>query len=261
MTERDGIAEIVLDRPDALNALSREMFESLRRHLANISTNTGIGAVVLTGAGRGFCAGADLKDPMMGRGLPREERGRNCATVLDTLMHAFIRELRALPLPTVAAVNGVAAGGGVGLALACDVVIAARSASFLLPFTPKLGLVPDLGGSWHLAHHLGRARALGAALLGDPMPAQQAAEWGLIWRCVDDGQLHEEAIAIAQRLRDGPRRAQVALRRLIDAARRRSFDEQLDAERDAQADLTGTEDAAEAIAAFEARRIPRFTGK
>ena len=261
LEEHAGIAQLTLNRPNVLNALSRAMFESLRDDLAKISANRNIGAVVLTGTGRAFCAGADLKDPMMGRDLPRAERRRNSAQMLDTLIHASIRDLRALPVPTVAAVNGIAAGGGVGLALACDIVIAAQSASFLLPFTPKLGLVPDLGSSWHLAHHLGRARALGAALLGDPVPARQAAEWGLVWRCVEDERLREEAIAIAGRLRDGPRRAQLALRKLIDEARARSFDAQLDAERDTQAELSETQDAAEALAAFEAKRAPRFTGK
>ena len=261
LTVDDGIAEIRLNRPKVLNAVSREMLQMIRETVAEIGARSDVGVCTITGEGRAFCAGADLTDPMMGNNLPRGQRGPNCVAVMDGEINAMVRELRALALPKLAVVNGIAAGGGFGLAMTADIVIAARSASFLIPFVPKLGLVPDLGATWHLAHGLGRARAIALSMLGDSLPAETAAEWGLIWKCVDDDKLAEEARTIAMRLRDGPRRAQVTLPDAIDGAFARSFSDQLDAERDFQKVLCETEDVDEAMAAFKEKRPPRFTGK
>lgn len=255
-----GIATVTLNRPAALNAIGREVVERLRRELAALAVRDEVGAIVLTGAGRAFCAGADLKDPMLGQNLPRAERAVNCREVLDGVVHALIRDLASLPLPTVAAVNGIAAGGGAGLALATDIVIAARSASFLFPFVPKLAMVPDLGATWQLPRRIGRARALGLTLLGEPLPATTAAEWGLIWRCVDDAALITEATAIAQKLAAGPHLAQREAVRLIDQAFGNDLPAQLDAESETQSRMSISRDAEEAIAAFVGKRAPVFTG-
>jgi len=259
--KRDGIGRITLNRPESLNALSRGMFEAMRAALADFGADDTVRALLLTGTGRGFCAGADLADPMMGTQLPVEERAAACAATLDGLMNALIRELRAAPFPTVAAVNGIAAGGGVGLALTADMVIAARSASFAVTFTPRLGLVPDLGASWHLPRHLGRARALGMALTGTPLTAGEAAAQGLIWKAAEDEALAAESEALAARLAAGPRLAQVEARRLVDGALERGLSAQLDAERDAQARMVVTDDVAEAMRAFAEKRKPAFRGR
>lgn len=258
---QQGIATVTLNRPASLNALSLEAIGALRRELEALATRDDVGVVILTGAGRGFCAGADLNDPMMGQALPREQRAQNCREVLDGIVHALIRDIHALPLPTIAAVNGIAAGGGVGLALATDLVVAAKSASFLFPFVPKLAMVPDLGATWQLARRVGRARALGLGLLGDRLPATTAAEWGLIWRCVDDAELMPEVTALARRLADGPRQAQRATVKLIDDAWFNDLPAQLDAEARVQSEMSVSLDAEEAIAAFVAKRAPRFTGR
>jgi len=261
LTIKDGIAEIRLNRPKVLNAITREMLKMLRDYAAEIAGRDDVGVCVIAGEGRGFCAGADLTDPMMGGHLPRSERGQNCIDVMDGDINAMVRDLYALQVPKLAVVNGIVAGGGVGLALVADIVVAARSASFLEPLVSNLGLIPDLGGTWRLARGLGRARALGFAMLGEPLSAEQAAEWGLIWKCVEDDKLQEEANTIAGKLRDGPRLAQAALPALIDRAFLSSFSDQLDAERDAQSILCQTEDAEEAVTAFKEKRAPRYRGR
>ncbi len=261
LTVKDGIAEIRLNRPGVLNALSRDMLGMLRDCVAEIAERDDVGVCTLTGEGRAFCAGADLTDPMMGSDLPPGRRGENCVSVMDNEINAMVRDFHTLRLPKLSIVNGIAAGGGVGLAFVSDIVIAAKSASFLEPFVPKLGLIPDLGGTWHLAHGLGRARAMGVAMLGDPLPAETAADWGLIWKCVEDEKLPTEARAIAERLRDGPGRAQAALPDLIDRAFFNTFSDQLDAERDVQSVLCETGDAEEAIVAFKEKRPARFRGR
>jgi len=261
VTVEEGIAEIRLNRPNVLNAVSREMLGMLREAIAGLAARDDVGVCTITGEGRAFCAGADLTDPMMGNDLPRGQRGDNCAKVMDAEINALVREFRALELPKLAIVNGITAGGGVGLALTADMIIAGHSAAFIVPFVPKLGIIPDLGATWHLSRLVGRARAIGVAMLGDPIPAEQAADWGLIWKCVDDDQLADEARGIAIRLRDGPRRAQVALPDLIDQAFLNGFSDQLDAERDVQRVLCESEDVEEAMAAFKEKRAPRFKGK
>jgi 2-(1,2-epoxy-1,2-dihydrophenyl)acetyl-CoA isomerase len=255
-----GVARISVERPQTMNALRESTFRELSTALSELSADESVRALVLTGSGRAFCSGADLSDPMMGGHLPPEERGEACRATIGGLMNPLMQALRDAPFPTVAAVNGVAAGGGVGLALACDMVLAARSAKFILTFTPKLGLVPDLGSTWHLARHLGRARAMGIMLTGETIVAERAVELGLIWKAVDDEQLAAEAMELASRLAAGPRRGQVAARALLDRAFVNDFATQLDAERDAQASLVGGPEVLEAMDAFAGRRAPDFTG-
>jgi 2-(1,2-epoxy-1,2-dihydrophenyl)acetyl-CoA isomerase len=253
-----NVGRIALARPKTMNALRRESFEQLRKTVAEFGRNPEIRALLLTGTDRSFCSGADLSDPMMGTQLPPDQRGAACASVLDGLMHPLIRDLRDAPFPVVAAVNGVAAGGGVGLALAADIVVAARSARFVVTFTAKLGLVPDLGTSWQMAQRLGRARTLGIALTGDPISAEQALEWGLIWKVVEDASLASEAMELATLLAAGPVNGQVKVRHLVDDALCNTLERQLDAERDAQASLAGGGEVIEAMQAFAERRPPRF---
>lgn len=254
-----GIAWITLTRPAMRNALRREGLEALREVIDGFAADERVRALVLTGSGGAFCAGADLLDPMMGTDLAPEQQGAQTRKVIDELMNPVIRGVRDAPFPTIAAVNGVVAGGGVGLALAADITIAQASARFVLTFTPMLGLVPDLGSTWHLARHLGRARALGLTLTGEPLGAEEAAAVGLIWKTVPDEALQDEVADLALRFARGPARGQVAARRLVDAAFVNDFDAQLDAERDMQASLSGGAEPVEAMRAFAEKRRPDFT--
>jgi 2-(1,2-epoxy-1,2-dihydrophenyl)acetyl-CoA isomerase len=259
---RDGaVAVVKLNRPDVLNALSSELVREFRACLLDLRGDTNVRAIVLTGAGRGFCAGADLRDPMMSRDVPRERRSASFTATMDHQMNAMLREFYAFDRPKIAAVNGLAAGGGVGLALSADIVVAARSAYFAQVFTPQLGLVPDLGCTWHLPRLLGRARAIGLAMLGERLPADKAAEWGLIWQAVDDDTLMTHSMEMAQRFAAGPTRALGLVAQCLDAGVANDFGSQLDLERDVQAKLVGTSDFEEALAAFAERRPPRFTGE
>jgi 2-(1,2-epoxy-1,2-dihydrophenyl)acetyl-CoA isomerase len=262
IVERVGsVARIAIERPQTMNALRESTFRELSAALAELAAEKTVRALVLTGSGRAFSSGADLSDPMMGGHLPAEERGEACRATIGGLMNPLVQTLRDAPFPTVAAVNGVAAGGGFGLALACDMVLAARSAKFILTFTPKLGLVPDLGSTWHLARHLGRSRAMGIMLTGETISAERAVELGLIWKAVDDAALADEAMSLAQKLAAGPRTGQVAARALLDRAFVNDFAAQLDAERDEQAGLVGGAEVIEALAAFGEKRAPDFIGK
>lgn len=261
ITRTGSVARIAIERPQTMNALRETTFRELRQALGDLGADPTVRALVLTGSGRAFSSGADLLDPMMGGHLPPEERGDACRATLGGLMNNLILALREAPFPTVAAVNGIAAGGGVGLALACDMVLAARSARFILTFTPKLGLVPDLGSTWHLARHLGRARAMGIMMTGETLSAEKAVELGLIWQAADDDALEAQALALAERLAAGPRTGQVAARRLLDRAFVNDFAAQLDAERDAQASLVGGAEVLEAMDAFASKRAPDFAGK
>jgi len=256
----DGIATLALNRPKVLNALDSETVYAMRDALAGLRGKGEVRVLVLTGRGRGFCAGADLKDPIMADADPAT-RWRTLGAYMDAGMNALIRDIHGFDRPTLAAVNGVAAGGGVGLALAADIVIAAHSAYFAQVFAPQLGLIPDLGCTWHLPHLVGRARALGLAMLGDRLPAATAAEWGLIWRAVADDALEAETLAIAARLRDGAPRALVSTRRMIDHAYGASFPDQLDHERDVQSVLSSSSDFREAVIAFNDKRKPVFRGQ
>ena len=212
--------------------------------------------LVLTGAGRGFCAGQDLNDRAVAPGAASPD----LADSIERNYKPLVLALRALPMPVIAAVNGVAAGAGANIALACDLVIAARSASFVQAFA-KLGLVPDSGGTWFLPRLAGTARAMGLALLGEKLPAEQAAAWGLIWRCVEDAEFATTVEALAQQLASAPTRGLARTKQAIYEGSRRTLEQQLDVERDYQGELGRSADYAEGVAAFTEKRTPRFTGR
>lgn len=251
----DGIARLTLHRPDKLNAFTAQMHGEVRDALARLGPE-GARVLVLTGSGRAFCAGQDLSDRAVAPGGAPVDLGESIARDYAPL----VRTLRALPLPVLAAVNGVAAGAGANLALACDVVVAARSAVFVQGFN-KLGLVPDCGGTWLLPRLVGNARALGLMLLGDKVSGEQAAAWGLIWQCVDDALLVETVDALAQRLAQGPTRGLARTKEAIYGGWQHSLSEQLDVERDLQQELGRSADYAEGVAAFRDKRIAQFTGR
>ncbi len=252
----DGVATLTLNRPERLNSFTVAMHGEVRSALDAISTAPGIRCLILTGAGRGFCAGQDLSD----RAVAPDAEGVNLGASIENFYKPLLLRLRTLPMPTIAAVNGVAAGAGANIPFACDLVYAAKSASFIQSFA-KLGLVPDCGGTWWLPRLVGPARALGLTLLGEKLSAEQAAEWGLIWRCVDDDQLLPTVRMVAQQLAAGPTRGYVRTRQAIDAAWRMPFESALDIERDYQRELGLSNDYREGVAAFMQKRTPVFTGK
>lgn len=252
----DGIATLTLKRPDRLNSFTVAMHGEVRSALDTIAADRSIRCFVLTGAGRGFCAGQDLSD----RTVAPDAEGVDLGASIDNYYKPMLQRLRALPMPTVAAVNGVAAGAGANIPFACDLVYAAQSASFIQSFS-KLGLVPDCGGTWWLPRLIGPARAMGLTLLGEKLTAIQAAEWGLIWRCVADDQLMPTVKAVALQLAAGPTRGYVRTRQAIDAAMLLPFDGALDLERDYQRELGRSADYREGISAFIEKRAARFTGK
>ena len=250
-----GVGRLTLNRPDRLNSFTTAMHAEVRDALGRLLPE-GARVLVLTGAGRGFCAGQDLNDRAVAPGSKPVDLGDSIESCYKPLMLS----LRALPMPIVAAVNGVAAGAGANIALACDIVIAARSATFIQSFS-KLGLVPDSGGTWTLPRLAGSARALGLALLGDKLSAEQAASWGLIWRCVDDAEFATVVDALAAQLAAAPTRGLARTKQAIHAAWGLSFEAALDSERDAQRELGASSDYAEGVAAFTAKRAPHFTGR
>ncbi|OBS30221.1 2-(1,2-epoxy-1,2-dihydrophenyl)acetyl-CoA isomerase [Tepidimonas fonticaldi] len=254
---RGAVAVLTLNRPQALNSFTRTMHRAFQQALAAVQGDTGIRALVLTGAGRGFCAGLDLSELDFSPGPDRMERA-NPGPVIEEGFNPSARALMNLRVPTVAAVNGVAAGAGVSLALTCDIAIAAPGASFVQAFS-KIGLIPDAGGSWLTVERLGLARALALALLGDKLPADQAKAWGLIWDVADDPLA--AALALAERLAAMPTQALVATRHLLRGALQRSFEQQLDAERDLQAALGRTHDYVEGVTAFLQKRPAQFRGE
>lgn len=246
---RDGYRAITLNRPDRLNALTIEMGDALIAALAEAEADEGCRAVLLTGAGRGFCAGQDLAavgDAPLGSLLEH--------------YNPMIRKLRNLRMPVVCAVNGVAAGAGANLALACDVVLAAKSASFIQAFA-RIGLIPDCGGTWFLPRLVGAARARALAMLAEPLPAETAAEWGLIWQAVDDDRLIDAAQALTARLATQATQGLALIKRALDAAEANDLDRQLDVERDLQAAAGRTSDYAEGVRAFLEKRPAVFTGR
>ena len=251
--ERTGhIARITLNRPDRLNSFTRAMHAELRDAIANLGDAR---VVVLTGAGRGFCAGQDLNDRAVAPG-----EAVDLGETVEESWNPLIRTLAALPQPVIARVNGVAAGAGANIALACDLVIAARSAKFIQSFS-ALGLIPDSGGSWHLPRLVGQARALGLVLTGEPLPAEKAAEWGLIWKAVDDGTLDAEVDAVAAKLASLPPLGLAAIKSIVRSSWTRSLDEELDLQRDEMRRLGFTEDYREGVAAFLEKRPAQFKGK
>ncbi|HEX9721516.1 MAG TPA: enoyl-CoA hydratase-related protein [Ramlibacter sp.] len=257
---RGAVALVTLNRPQSLNSFTRQMHRELWDALDRAEADKSIRALVLTGAGRGFCAGLDLSELDLKPGPNLVERA-NPGPVLEEAFNPTVRRLQALRVPTVAAVNGVAAGAGASLALTCDLAIAASGASFVQAFS-KIGLIPDAGGSWFLVKRLGLARALGCAMLGDKLSARDAKEQGLIWDVVADGEdCVEAAMKVAQRLAVLPTKALVATRQLLRAAASRDLDAQLDAERDTQSALGRTHDYIEGVMAFLEKRPANFKGE
>jgi len=252
----DGVATLTLNRPDRLNSFTVAMHGELRAALDEVAADTAARCLVLTGAGRGFCAGQDLADRAVAPGSEALDLGFS----IENYYKPMLLRLRHLRMPTVCAVNGVAAGAGANIPFACDLVVAARSASFIQSFS-KLGLVPDCGGTWWLPRLVGPARAMGLALLGNKLPAAQAEQWGLIWRCVDDDQLMPSALELARQLASGPTRGYVRTREAIEANLERSFEAALDVERDYQRELGRSSDYREGVTAFIDKRAPRFTGQ
>lgn len=255
VTDNGTWVEITLNRPDRLNSFTAEMHGALRAALEAADAD-GKRAVLLTGAGRGFCAGQDLGD--------RDPRGMDGPPDLGKTVRDFwaplVRQLRALPMPVICAVNGVAAGAGSSVALACDIVLAAESARFIQSFA-RVGLIPDTGGSWHLPRIAGRARAMGLAMTAQPLPAGTAEAWGLIWKALPDDTLMDEARALAAQLAAGPTFGLAQTKRAINAAHSNTLDEHLDLEAELMKACGESPDYAEGVASFLDKRPPEFTGK
>lgn len=252
----DGIARLTLNRPDRLNSFNTSMHAEVRDALSTLERDASARVLVLTGAGRGFCAGQDLGDRVVAPGAAPPDLGLS----IEHGYKPLILTLRRLPLPVIAAVNGVAAGAGANIALACDLVIAARSAAFIQAFS-KIGLVPDSGGTWLLPRLAGHARAMGLALLGEKLAAEQAAQWGLIWRCVEDVELPAEVETLARQLAAAPTRGLARTKQAMLGSWSHTLEQQLDVERDYQQELGRSADYAEGVAAFMEKRVPRFTGR
>jgi 2-(1,2-epoxy-1,2-dihydrophenyl)acetyl-CoA isomerase len=253
---RDSVAVITLNRPERLNAFTRQMRMDIFDALDAVRSDSSIRCLMFTGAGRGFCAGADLGDADDRANSDNVDMGLS----LEQEYNPLILALRDFSIPTVAAVNGPCAGAGMSLALATDIIIAARSASFLQAFC-NIGLVPDAGSSWFLPRQIGRARAAGMALLGERVPAETAADWGLIWQCVDDDALPEAAMAVAGKLANGPTRGLVMIRQALAASQENDLPSQLDLERDLQREAGRTDDFKEGVQAFLEKRPATFKGR
>ncbi|NOX82790.1 MAG: 2-(1,2-epoxy-1,2-dihydrophenyl)acetyl-CoA isomerase [Alphaproteobacteria bacterium] len=251
----NGAARLTLNRPDRLNSFTVQMHSEVSKALDQTESDKTVRTMLITGAGRGFCAGQDLSDRAVAPGNDGVDLGES----LEERYNPLIRRLTSLPIPVVCAVNGVAAGAGVNIALAADIVIAARSAKFIQSFA-NIGLVPDSGGTWILPRLVGQARALGLTLTGEPLMAQTAADWGLIWKAVDDEKLNEETEAMIAKFAAAPTKGLAAIKAAIRSASSRTLNEQLDHERDLQRDLGRTDDYREGVDAFMNKRKPVFKG-
>jgi 2-(1,2-epoxy-1,2-dihydrophenyl)acetyl-CoA isomerase len=259
LSARSGaVCTITLNRPKALNSFTSQMHEELAAALSAVEGDRSVRCLVLTGAGRGFCAGQDLADPAVAPDLTPGARPTDVGNVIERFYKPLALRLRAMPVPVIAAVNGVAAGAGASIALGCDLVIATRSASFIQAFS-KIGLVPDAGGTWLLPRLVGRANALALAMTGDKLPAEEAQRIGLIWKCVDDTAFAAEVSATAERLAAMPVAALAATRAALDQAMHLGYAEALDNEGRWQSRLSASHDYLEGVAAFIAKRPATFT--
>ncbi len=255
-TKNKGWVEITLNRPDRLNSFTDEMHRALRANLTDAANDVNVRAVLLTGAGRGFCAGQDLED----RDPRKSDSPPDLGDTLETFYNPLVRLIRGMEKPVICAVNGVAAGAGANIALACDIVLASDKAKFIQSFA-NVGLVPDAGGTWSLTHLLGLARAKGLALTGEPILAETAQEWGLIWKVVAGDVLMDEARALAAKLAGGPTVGLALTKQAINAAGHNSFDEQLKLEAKLQQVCGRSVDYKEGVSAFLEKRPPKFTGR
>lgn len=253
----DGIARLTLNRPDKLNSFTGQMHAELRTALDYVQSDHSVRVLVLSGAGRAFSAGQDLADPDMAQ---IDGRMPDIGNVVERNYKPLVMRLQNLRVPTIAAVNGIAAGAGASLALACDLVIAAKSASFLQAFS-KIGLIPDTGGTWLLPQRVGMARAMGLALLAEKLPAEKAAEWGLIWECVEDDSFTARIDALAKQLSTAPTKALVRTRQAMHAAPGHTLEQQLSFEGGMMRELGWSPDYAEGVKAFMEKRSPKFTGE
>lgn len=250
-----GVALLILNRPDQLNSFNSQMHADVRQALKQVRQDSEVRVLLLTGEGRGFCAGQDLGDRKVAPGAEAPDLGQS----IEQFYNPLIRTIRDLPMPVICAVNGVAAGAGVNIALACDLVIAARSASFIQAFC-KLGLIPDCGGTWTLPRLIGMARAKSLMLLGDKLSAEKAEQWGMIHRCTDDADLRDEALALSRHLATQPTYGFALIKRGLNASMSNNFDDQLELERDLQRLGGRSEDYKEGVAAFMEKRTPKFKG-
>lgn len=252
----NGIAVLTLNRPERLNSFTQAMHREVRDALDRVQADGSVRVLLLTGAGRGFCAGQDLNDRAVEPGAPGVDLGES----VEKYYAPLVMTLRTLPLPVICAVNGVAAGAGANLALACDIVLAAKSASFIEAFS-KLGLIPDTGGTWALPRLVGPARAMGLAMLGERLPAEQAEQWGLIWRCVPDDALMMEAMAMAEHFAAAPTKGLAYTKKALLASSTNTLEQQLALEASMMRELGYSHDYREGVAAFIEKRQPQFKGE
>lgn len=247
----DGVATLTFNRPDKLNSFNTEMHAEVREALGQLKADASVRCLLITGKGRGFCAGQDLAD---------EVASADIGGTVERDYNPLVRALTTLPMPVVCAVNGTAAGAGANIALACDIVLAARSASFIQAFC-KIGLVPDSGGTWTLPRVVGHARAMALTLLGDKISAEKAENWGMIWKCVDDAELMPESLKLAKHLATQPTKGLAMTKQAIHAAATNTLDQQLDLERDLQTAAAASYDFKEGVNAFLEKRAPGFKGE
>ncbi len=253
-----GVLTLTLNRPQRLNAMSQPLIAALKEQIARAAGDGAIRAVLLTGTGRGFCAGADLAGT--GTGAMGPDGKPDLGAVMETHYNPLIRAIRELPKPVIGAINGVAAGGGANLALSCDIVLAARSARFDQAFV-RISLMPDLGGTWFLPHTVGDARARALAMLGTSVPAEEAERMGMVWQVIDDDRLMDEAKKLATKMAAGPTLSYAAIKQAMNRAGTNTLDQQLDLERDSQRALGKSADFKEGVGAFLAKRAATFTGR